>query len=345
MSPAARELLLWTGAGAAVLGVGVAGVVRAGRRGRPFGLPRQRLRAAPWNGLACLGAFLVLWAPQQLAVQWLPDNRPAQLAVGVAALPVQLLTLWLALRSAFGNAPYPGGQTRHRLRDHAVAGFGTWLVVVPATLAVHAVVRAVWVQFGEPAMSDHPLIQALQRTPNDATLWSMITLEAVIGAPVREEVFFRGVVQPWAILRPWSGDLLVGVAAVGGYLFAASQSDSLWHGALAPLFVAVVWLVIVCAARRRPGWLERVLPRMTPQDLPREQVVRGIAGTSILFAMTHAGSWPDPVPLTVLSLGLGWLAFRTQSLVGPIACHALFNALTMYELRIMTLWAGGSGTG
>ena len=32
-------------------------------------------------------------------------------------------------------------------------------------------------------------------------------------------------------------------------------------------------------------------------------------------------------PLFVLGLGLGWLALRTQSLIGPLFVHALFNAV------------------
>jgi len=345
LSPATREVLLWTAVGAAVLAVGVAAVARAGRRSRPFQFPRQRLRDAPWSGLACLAAFFVLWGPQQLAVRWLPDNRPAQLALSVTSLPVQLLVVWLGWRSAFGSAAYPGGQAIRSWPRHAIEGFWIWLLVAPATLAVHALMRFVMVQFGEPAMSEHPLIKALQATPNDAMLWTAITLEAVIGAPVREEVFFRGIVQPWAIRRAWGGLLLAGVAAVGGFLFAMAQTDSLWHGMLAAVFVVAVWSGILFAAARWPDRLHRLLPRLTSRTVPHEQVIRGVAGTSLVFAMTHAGSWPDPVPLTVLSFGLGWLAFRTQSLVGPVVCHALFNALTMYQLRVMTLWGGGSGIG
>lgn len=52
-----------------------------------------------------------------------------------------------------------------------------------------------------------------------------------------------------------------------------------------------------------------------------------VFGTALLFGMLHVGVWPTPIPLFVLGLGLGWLAWRTQSLVGPIVLHALFNAV------------------
>ena len=56
-----------------------------------------------------------------------------------------------------------------------------------------------------------------------------------------------------------------------------------------------------------------------------------VYGSSLLFAVTHAG-WPDPVPLFLLALVLGWLQYRTQSLVGPITLHALFNLVAFIAL-------------
>ena len=45
-----------------------------------------------------------------------------------------------------------------------------------------------------------------------------------------------------------------------------------------------------------------------------------IYGTSLLFAAMHSGVWPSPIALFVLGLGLGWLAYRTRSLVGASWC-------------------------
>jgi hypothetical protein len=52
-----------------------------------------------------------------------------------------------------------------------------------------------------------------------------------------------------------------------------------------------------------------------------------VYATALFFAAIHAGAWPHPVPLFVLGLGLGWLAQRTRSLVGPVVMHALFNGV------------------
>lgn len=51
-----------------------------------------------------------------------------------------------------------------------------------------------------------------------------------------------------------------------------------------------------------------------------------IVGSATLFALMHE-AWPSAVALVPLGLVLGWLAYRTQSLVPGIILHALFNAV------------------
>jgi membrane protease YdiL (CAAX protease family) len=57
-----------------------------------------------------------------------------------------------------------------------------------------------------------------------------------------------------------------------------------------------------------------------------------IFAASLLFACVHTSVWPTPVPLFVLAIGLGVLAHRTRSLVGPIVLHGLFNAVSCVKL-------------
>ena len=49
------------------------------------------------------------------------------------------------------------------------------------------------------------------------------------------------------------------------------------------------------------------------------------------FGLIHS-SWPDPVPLLLLGLVLGWLTQRTQNLVPAMVLHALFNAVALFTL-------------
>jgi membrane protease YdiL (CAAX protease family) len=59
---------------------------------------------------------------------------------------------------------------------------------------------------------------------------------------------------------------------------------------------------------------------------------RAIYAVAFLFAIVHP--WPTPIPLFLLGLTLGWLAYRTQSLIGPIVFHLLFNAVSCVALAI-----------
>jgi hypothetical protein len=57
-----------------------------------------------------------------------------------------------------------------------------------------------------------------------------------------------------------------------------------------------------------------------------------IYATSVLFAAAHTFAWPTPVSLFVLALGLGYLTYRTRSIIGSILLHALFNSISVVIL-------------
>jgi membrane protease YdiL (CAAX protease family) len=55
---------------------------------------------------------------------------------------------------------------------------------------------------------------------------------------------------------------------------------------------------------------------------------RAILVSSAIFAVMHLPAQPQAVlPLFVLALGLGYIAYRTRSLVGPVVAHSVFNSL------------------
>jgi len=65
---------------------------------------------------------------------------------------------------------------------------------------------------------------------------------------------------------------------------------------------------------------------------PRAQPGLAIVTNALFFASMHGQVWPSPIPLFVLAVGLAWLRYRTNSLVGPVVVHGLFNALTVVTL-------------
>jgi membrane protease YdiL (CAAX protease family) len=287
----------------------------------------------------------VVWGPQQIpaAFGW-SLTLVERLGLEAAILPFQLAALWWHL-GTIGTVPYRGAAAPQRLSSQIAAGFAAFFLVAPTTWIVQFAVRWIAARFGEPPVSNHPLVTQLTLHPEDALIWSLVALQAVVCAPLREEVFFRGILQPWAVHRPFGGNITALLAAVASVVFVGERQPGTGVVFSAMGFVAAVWLLLLAVRRLRiPPRLrsmsQLLFPRLSRGSLPADQVFRGVVGTSLAFSMVHMPAWPDPVPLTVLSLGLGWLAFRTQSLVGPVVCHALFNAMTMYQLRMIPLFNG-----
>jgi membrane protease YdiL (CAAX protease family) len=69
-----------------------------------------------------------------------------------------------------------------------------------------------------------------------------------------------------------------------------------------------------------------------------------IYATAALFAAAHSFAWPTPISLFVLALGLGYLVYRTQSIVGAIVLHSLFNGLSCVVLLLAPHTAKGNET-
>jgi membrane protease YdiL (CAAX protease family) len=63
-----------------------------------------------------------------------------------------------------------------------------------------------------------------------------------------------------------------------------------------------------------------------------------IFGSSLLFALAHAGAQPQSVlSLFLLGAALAYAAYRTRSLVAPILTHAVFNSVMVMG----TFFGGG----
>ena len=54
-----------------------------------------------------------------------------------------------------------------------------------------------------------------------------------------------------------------------------------------------------------------------------------IAATSLIFSILHLGQGAAPIPLFLLSIGLGYLYRQTGSLTAPIVVHMVLNGMTL----------------
>jgi membrane protease YdiL (CAAX protease family) len=69
------------------------------------------------------------------------------------------------------------------------------------------------------------------------------------------------------------------------------------------------------------------------EEFKRANAHWAVVGSAVLFALMHE-AWPSAVALLPLGLLLGWLAYRTQSLIPGIVLHALFNTVAYFVLLL-----------
>ena len=116
------------------------------------------------------------------------------------------------------------------------------------------------------------------------------------------------------------------ITLIYGSKVCGPLSSEAWKGmaieAIPPFFVIMSYPVCLLAGRLSV-WLSI-----------RPIAVRGILGTSMLFAVLHASVWPTPIPLFFLALCLGYLAYRTQSIIPGIIVHSLFNSIATLQLAL-----------
>jgi membrane protease YdiL (CAAX protease family) len=168
---------------------------------------------------------------------------------------------------------------------------------------------------------DHPFAE-LGKGSLYPVEWGLLIFAAIVVAPVWEEFLFRGLVQPWVLSRPYGGWAVLGVALtwtlatrMDRLSLAAAQGRGLFVELL-PV-VVLIGLVPLYAALREQG-----------------EPAAGLFSTAVLFAWVHVRVWPSPIPLLLLALGLGWLAYRTRNLVGSILVHSLFNGVACLLLLL-----------
>ncbi len=294
-------------------------------------LPSQRQRAVPWSGaeivlvvlvvylflpawvdslLSTSGFYARVYGPDEVkkalepagSSQVNPDRLRLQMWAQVLALPLQVSALLLLLYSLSDTQPYQLGLTWHRGWQNVALGIAAALVLTPVVIGIQYL--AVWLfqHWTGQAVQEHPLYSL--RTVLSGVEWLPLLLQVLVAAPVLEEILFRGLLQPWFCQRSWGGHVAITLSLL---LAGASHGESARAPFLFVLALLPVYVVVVRRARTPAG--------------------PALFGTALLFGIVHSGVWPTPIPLFVLGLGLGWLAWRTQSLVGPIVLHSLFNAV------------------
>jgi membrane protease YdiL (CAAX protease family) len=211
-------------------------------------------------------------------------------------------------------------------------GFVACLLLMPVVYGAFAAAQLIWKPIAHPVFD----VMHDQATGPNAVV---VILSAVLAAPAAEELLFRGVLLGWLTRAASLNPDRTGPESAPAVEPMAAEAEP------------PVWLVREELRGERSVWAP---PQAPPTDRPVEappdpsrpaMAYRGLAAwvpnvfVSILFAMLHAEQWPAPLPLFLLSLGLGWLYQRTGRLMAPLALHATFNGFS----TLLLMLAVGSG--
>jgi membrane protease YdiL (CAAX protease family) len=301
----------------------------------------SRSRAVPWSGPEVLGAFFIYYLATGLFLDVFrqhdllsaiygphagiagTDNPRLSLWAATAALPFQVLGTLFLLHLCSQTLPYQVGLTTSRFGPNVLVGYVAWLLLTPTVLFLHAVTQRVYelTTFYKP--EPHPIQKLMLDSPLPSD-WVLTALTAIVAAPLVEELLYRGVLQQWLRSLPWRCDIIV---AVSLFVAVFTRQKGIADAITSKEMGLLLWEL------QPAGFVLLLLPvYLLIRHRQRSPAPTAVFASSLMFAIWHAPVWPSPIPLFPLGLGLGWLAYRTQSLVAPIVVHMLFNAVAVLAM-------------
>jgi membrane protease YdiL (CAAX protease family) len=242
---------------------------------------------------------------------------------------VLLLTIPVLLRLT-SRARLPDlGLVRRNLAQQIFVGTVAFFLVSPFVYVLNALAVLIW----KP--ESHPL-EKMVRNELSMGIAELAVLSAVILAPATEELIFRGVIQRWLyrILHPQpDGEIVIEPRPASPETLYQVNNDTELETTQEPL-TDLATRPVEAAPSAPPGPIRDLATR-----LGRLQI-QPIVMTSLLFAAVHYPQWPAPLGIFVLSLGLGYVAQQSGSLIAAMVMHSLFNGLGTLLLFMMVQLGG-----
>lgn len=351
-------------------------------------LPLPRLRPGSWSGFDVVLTWCVMFGFPLIIIAVLlklrffvpllgtePEFEPPTPALKLYLERCQIIssplilavTLGMVLALHFARSrtrPHQYGVSWARWPANLALGLAAFIVATPVVLGLYTVFTVIVPE------RPHQLTE-LGKQNLDEWEWILLGFQAIVAAPLVEEIVFRGILQGWLRRASLRGHVTVGVMTI---FFAAmwyTPSAQPWAilEYLPPMLfagslVAVYGFLLLRMARRfklteterfewqlqpvasAPETSESILKEQVAQTLlqVRQQADErrrqwadanadlAILGSAMFFAVAHMQAWPGPLALILLAVVFGWMARRTQSLIGPITAHALFNLVAFLAL-------------
>lgn len=272
-------------------------------------LPYEPRDPVPWGGIdlaVVVGAIIFLqglslgvavkWSGVEMPNSWNNLDAQERFVVLTANVAANVLTLLAATLILFC-------QTAAGWRDLGVdprrAPYDLRCGVIAFAAAAPVVFGLQWL-VTHFVPYQHDLVTAIQEK-NDAAMWAVAALSAVVVAPVFEEFFFRVLLQGW--LEKIELRLTRGVES------DLENPESAVDDLAQPPVVG-------------PAGVPLGMFGLSLGMLP-------VVISSTLFALMHWGQGGAPIPLFVLALVLGYLYQRTHRILPSLTVHVLLNSVSL----------------
>ena len=305
-------------------------------------------RAAPWGFLDLLIAFFLLLTCLS-CTSWLLANKfGVDVRINLAELPADARGAVILGAALYTLTTFLLSVTAVRLRTGAtLTDFGIdlahvradlWLGVIAFVMLAPVVygIQMVLVQLVE---SKHPLVELLREHP-DPKFFLVSVVAAVIVAPLAEEYFFRVLLQGWlqraVTTRGSLTEILLGgrtTSPPGEHPAEVREDLPLENSEPVPLKQASVYAEDNPYQAPHAGRSDAE-PISDPRTKPAG-ARWAIFVPAVLFALAHATHGPDPIPLFVLAVGLGYLYQQTHRILPCIVVHLLLNASSLAVLWLV----------
>ncbi len=318
-------------------------------------LPRTERKLVPWGArsvFVCIVTYVILQVvaatfytravyqgkpplsedQKQLALS-ARDHLAISAGSNILVLVVVPILLFLGSRARLHQI----GFTWRDAPMNIVRGLIAYPLLAPIVFAAFGAALSYW------GKTNHPMEDVIRNDQSGTTI-ALTVLTGVILAPVVEELMFRGMLLGWLLSVVRRNEKPVGDDIEPVLLYADDEITD----PLAPTGSAENPIDLgLDHDPHNPFAAPAALPSraMPPRTRP-EWVVPGSDGlpgffcnvaVSLIFALLHGKQWPAPIPIFILSLGLGYLFQRTGSLVPNITLHMVFNGIST---MLMFLIAG-----
>jgi membrane protease YdiL (CAAX protease family) len=321
--PPNDPILIGFAFGTLILSIATGLYLISARRAGPL-LPYEPRRPVPWGPIGGFLAFLSVLFALMSATGGKTDSseEPLQSVDILGSLVVQIFIvggfLFLVAAATHANIHDLGLPTRKdRLARDIFSGFVAFLAALAPVHIVQYVLLSVL--FPRQDVSGHQLIRMVTSGPPDMGLLLAAGAAAVIVAPICEEIAFRLLLQGW--LERFEDEQLGLSPATANLPAANDEARAANDEQPQPTDTSAVG---------SHSAIQHAQPRAGIAGLPHGWFPILISATA--FGLAHFGYGPEPVPLYLLGLVLGYLYQRTHRIVPGIIAHALFNLFTMIVL-------------